>query len=380
LTDGNPIRVPPSDSLNQLTKQITVAARVFPRQLPTNEFVAVVQRQWREEIHPDLFFLGYGPRDGVLHYKWHLGLVGAEVDLFGLPVGQRAPVVNQWVHLAGTYDSSTGKAALYVNGELIGTETSGGEIRIDPESLERPLVIGAEINGSNIEEVASQFNGYIDEVRIYDRALSDQEIKALASVSSAQPPQADSAALIHTDDLPIQGGPGGDHFRDDCSQDYYAVGFYLRSGAWVDAIGLKCSRFKPDLGMFDTLSSDNSYHGGTGGAFGVEGTCPRRSYLSGITQSFTIDENESQFLKSLEMTCTKMADGSSVKICLETGLGCSDEQVPGASAQEALLSRPIEQHCPKGEAVAGIRGRSGQFVDALGLICKPISSQAQLGF
>ena len=111
------------------------------------------------------------------------------VDLFGLPIGQSAPTVGQWVQLAGTYDSSTGKASLYVNGELIGTETSGGEIRIDQESLERPLVIGAEINGSNIREVANGFNGYVDEVRIYDRALSDDEIRALASCSQRSTPR-----------------------------------------------------------------------------------------------------------------------------------------------------------------------------------------------
>ena len=119
--------------------------------------------------------------------------------------------------------------------------------------------------------------------------------------------------------------------------------------------------------------SDKPYHGGHGGAFGAEGNCPSNAYLSGITQSYTVSENENQFLNSLEMTCTKMTDGSSVNICLETGHGCSGERSSDASAQEIQLSKPIEQHCPKGEAVAGIRGRSGQFVDALGLICKPIS-------
>jgi hypothetical protein len=33
-------------------------------------------------------------------YKWHLGLVGTEVDLFGLPPGQSAPKVDRWVQLA----------------------------------------------------------------------------------------------------------------------------------------------------------------------------------------------------------------------------------------------------------------------------------------
>jgi hypothetical protein len=88
--------------------------------------------------------------------------------------------VGEWVHLAGTYNGETGRMLLYVNGKLIGSETHVGEIRLDPESLNRPLIIGGELNGSNINEIDSEFNGYIDDVRIYNRALSDKEIDALA--------------------------------------------------------------------------------------------------------------------------------------------------------------------------------------------------------
>ena len=56
------------------------------------------------------------------------------------------------MHLAGTYSGETGKMSLYVNGKLIGTETHVGEIRLDPESLNRPLSIGGELNGPNIDD------------------------------------------------------------------------------------------------------------------------------------------------------------------------------------------------------------------------------------
>ncbi len=88
--------------------------------------------------------------------------------------------MGEWVDLAGTYDADAGRAALYVDGELIGTQTARGEIRLDPESLNRPLMIGAEINGPDINEFSTMFDGFVDDVRIYDRALSDEEIKALA--------------------------------------------------------------------------------------------------------------------------------------------------------------------------------------------------------
>jgi hypothetical protein len=79
----------------------------------------------------------------------------------------------------GTYNADTGRAALYVDGELIGTTIGVGEIRLDPESLDRPLVIGAEINGPDINKFSTEFDGYVDDVRIYDRALAVDEIRAL---------------------------------------------------------------------------------------------------------------------------------------------------------------------------------------------------------
>ena len=218
------VRVPASASLNSLKKQISVVAFIYPRTLWTpidryisfaqrkwkqsvdsagrmlgmatsserahtsssTGFIAIVQRQWRETIHPDQYYLGYGPKNNVLHYKWHLGLIGDDVDLYRLPKGQDKPRVGEWVHLAGTYNGETGKMSLYVDGELIGTQTHVGEIRLDPESLNWPLAIGAELNGPSIDEPTGEFDGYIRDVRIYARALSDEEVKALAQEAKRQ--------------------------------------------------------------------------------------------------------------------------------------------------------------------------------------------------
>ena len=180
LSGGTHVLIPPSESLNKLKSQITVVAQIYPRSLWTppstayravhfveklfgvaaNEehpgYISVVQRQWRETVHPDLFYLGYGMENNVLYYKWHLGLIGAQVSLYRLPEGHDKPAVGEWVQLAGTYNGETGKMALYVDGNLIGTLTRVGEIRLDPESLNRPLIIGAELNGSNIDNVAGK--------------------------------------------------------------------------------------------------------------------------------------------------------------------------------------------------------------------------------
>lgn len=211
---GAIVRIPSSESLNRLKGQITVLAHIYPRSLwtpptiyqrvwrkavrsaerllgmTTNDkeagFIAVVQRQWREAGHPDLFYLGYGRENNVLLYKWHLGLTETEVSLCRLPGGQAEPVVGEWVHLAGTYNGETGKMSLYVNGKLIGSQTHAGEIRLDSESLNRPLVIGGELNGPDIDDASNEFNGYVDDVRIYDRALSGEEIEILAEEAGKQ--------------------------------------------------------------------------------------------------------------------------------------------------------------------------------------------------
>ena len=88
--------------------------------------------------------------------------------------------MEEWVHLAGAYDGETGRMSLYVNGKLIGSETHVGEIRLDQESLNRPVVIGGELNSPSVDNASNEFNGYVDDVRIYDRALSDGQIEILA--------------------------------------------------------------------------------------------------------------------------------------------------------------------------------------------------------
>ncbi len=79
-------------------------------------------------------------------------------------------VVGSWAHVAGTYDAATGTAKLYVNGVLDGTATgTPGLIGNKPS----PLGIGSSIS-YNVN--AYHLNGSLDELRLYDSALSASEI------------------------------------------------------------------------------------------------------------------------------------------------------------------------------------------------------------
>lgn len=87
---------------------------------------------------------------------------------FYLAASQILPT-NQWVHVAGTYDGS--RARLYLNGaEIASAPLSGSILHNDYD-----LAIGND-NGLSTEY---GFNGLLDEVMIYDRALSTDEVENL---------------------------------------------------------------------------------------------------------------------------------------------------------------------------------------------------------
>lgn len=75
--------------------------------------------------------------------------------------------LNQWMHLCGVYDSTT--AYIYENGVLRASQNKTWTTATSPS-----LEVGRLINGTG------NFFGDIDDVRIYDRALSVTEMKTLA--------------------------------------------------------------------------------------------------------------------------------------------------------------------------------------------------------
>jgi hypothetical protein len=86
---------------------------------------------------------------------------GSDVVLYG----PAAPLLNTWTHLAGTYDGTTMR--FYVNGTQVATQPQTGAISTSTD----PLQIG----GDTIYN--QYFQGTIDEVRIYNVALSAAQIQ-----------------------------------------------------------------------------------------------------------------------------------------------------------------------------------------------------------
>ena len=98
-----------------------------------------------------------------------------------------APSTNSWYHVAGTYDGT--QVSIYVNGKLEGSTAVTGAIGASSNDLN----IGSD--PSNLQDTGRYWNGMIDEVEIFNRALSATEIQAIYSAgtagkdkSQAQPP------------------------------------------------------------------------------------------------------------------------------------------------------------------------------------------------
>lgn len=87
-----------------------------------------------------------------------------------------APVVNQWHHIVVVFDSDTDRHAIYINGEKV----AENEYPIGPipdTTPGHPMYIG--VNYSPRPSDQRWWDGYIDEVVLYRRALSASEVETL---------------------------------------------------------------------------------------------------------------------------------------------------------------------------------------------------------
>ena len=85
----------------------------------------------------------------------------------------KALPANTWVHIAGTYDGTA--LRIYVNGALNATKAVTGTTCANAE----PLAIGAKNRTTPPATTEAYMDGRFDDVRVYNRALSAAEIKAV---------------------------------------------------------------------------------------------------------------------------------------------------------------------------------------------------------
>lgn len=119
------------------------------------------------------YYLGLNPTQGV---RWNVN-GPSPVDSPTIPTGE-------WTHIAATYNGVDAK--LFVNGVLSGSETNS--IPILSSAL--PFTVGAQANVPD-----NQFPGKFDDILVYDRELTAQEISDIFNVLSIEDVEAFSSKI-----------------------------------------------------------------------------------------------------------------------------------------------------------------------------------------
>lgn len=120
-------------------------------------------------VAAESYALIYHQTANLLRFRLNQADSTSFVDLQVTPV---SPIAGRWVHVVATWDGST--ASLFENGILIGTQSTAGTINYTSDSLTK-LRIGNWFGNNE-----RYFMGKIDDVRLYNRALSATEVRNLS--------------------------------------------------------------------------------------------------------------------------------------------------------------------------------------------------------
>jgi hypothetical protein len=121
-------------------------------------------------------------------YAWRLGIVNLDPRFhFGITIwnapdtasqdGVTAVAYDEWHHAAGVFDGAN--ISVYLDGALDASTPTTEPIGINDKSM---------LIGNNPDDPVRYWDGLIDELKIYDRALSECEIRSLAGISLEMDP------------------------------------------------------------------------------------------------------------------------------------------------------------------------------------------------
>ena len=165
------VRVP--DAVELRPNEMTAEAWVFPTVLSDDNHKIALARGYSMDPLESAWLMDVrGALDTPRFLSNHLDIGNRVLDApSGVPL-------NQWTHLAISFDGTTKR--LFVNGVEVASQSGLSALVYDPASV--PVTIGC---GWQRNAPIYRFTGRVDEVSLYRRALSPDEIFALFDAGSA---------------------------------------------------------------------------------------------------------------------------------------------------------------------------------------------------
>lgn len=156
------------NSLTALTYSMWVYADVFPVEKADGNQYPFTTFSWDVGSYHLIFVWGNYPGSCQMTVK---GATSPTGGAYSTSTYYRTPPTEtgKWVLMTWTYDVNTATANYYANGELLETATYSAAVPINIDGIS----VGGHYEYKNF------YKGYIDDLRIYDRVLSADEITQL---------------------------------------------------------------------------------------------------------------------------------------------------------------------------------------------------------
>ncbi|EAS42437.1 DUF6701 domain-containing protein [Photobacterium profundum] len=141
----------------------TISAWVKPTQYPDSDLKTIISKDGNYEFHIN--------SEGFIYWWWEQQGNSSQHSL----LSTKAIPLNEWTHISIRYKKATGSDKtsqwIFINGELDATS----EVKHKVQTNNLPFQVGQD------QGIASRFfNGSIDEVRVFNTALTDRQISELA--------------------------------------------------------------------------------------------------------------------------------------------------------------------------------------------------------
>lgn len=152
----------------------------------------------------------------------------------------------------------------------------------------------------------------------------------------------------------MMGGGGGTETRVECGEDRVLVGVTGRAGSWLDNLFLRCARVNGAT-LSDVVTLDNNAQriGGLGGNHSYTVQCPAGHVVKGVVAY------QGTFVNRIGLYCRGW-DG--------TGWTGTGNLVGPAGGTGGSYDR---RDCDdRTRPVVALRGREGNYVDAIGIVCR----------